>query len=198
MDKLGKLIFKQLTDDDIPAIEEFCNKCSNLGYENNSSITAMKLHFAVFFAAFDKNKIVSLAGIHKFPEINDRAWRCLFRGAQLPGYTPEWSMNIFKSGIHFSQFLYQQIKYVNNPAAEFYITTNIDNPKAGASSRLHKTMMPRLASQGYLELTAPSINLYNTKQSLWKVNVLNYMTARERWLAVDNCIDQTRADSFQA
>jgi hypothetical protein len=198
MDRPGKLIFKQLTNIDIPAIQEFCEKCSELGYENNASLTAMKFSSAVFFAAFDEDKIISLAGIHKLPEINNRAWRCLFRGAQLPGYTPQWSMDIFKSGIHFSQFLYQQIKYVNDLDAEFYITTNIDNPKAGASSRLHKTMMPRLASQGYLELTMPSINLYNTEQSLWKVNVLNYMTARERWLAGDNYIDQTRADSFQA
>ena len=198
MDRPGKLIFKQLTNYDIPAIEEFCSKCLDLGYENNASLTAMKFNSAVFFAAFDNKKIASLAGIHKLPEINDHAWRCLFRGAHLPGYTPKWSMDIFKSGIHFSQFLYQQINYVKDPNAEFYITTNLDNPKAGASSRLHKTMMPRLAKHGYLKLIAPSITLFNTNQSLWQVNVFNYMTARERWLADDNYTDQIKADSFQA
>lgn len=185
MDRPGNLTFKELTANDISAIETFCTKCAKLGYENNSSLTAMKFSTAVFFGAFDNNTIVSLAGVHKLPEVNDRAWRCLFRGAQLPGYTPQWSMDIFKSGIHFSQFLYQQIKYVQNidPNAEFYISTNVDNPKAASSSRLHKVMMPRLARKKYWDLINPSIMLYNTEQSLWKVNVSNYMEAREHWLS---------------
>lgn len=185
MDRPGKLLFKQLTSADTSAVEEFCKQCASLGYENNASLSAMKFSSATFFGAFDQDKIVSLAGVHPLPEINERAWRCLFRGAQLPGYTPQWSMDIFKSGIHFSQFLYQQIKYVQtlDSAAEFYISTNVNNPKAGSSSRLHKTMMPRLAKQGYWDLVSPSIVLFNTEQSLWKVNVSNYMEARERWLS---------------
>lgn len=191
MDRPGKLIFKQLSISDTAAVEEFCKECSELGYENNASLSAMKFSSAIFFGAFDQNRIISLAGVHKLPEINDRAWRCLFRGAQLPGYTPQWSMDIFNSGIHFSQFLYQQIQHVQSidPNAEFYISTNINNPKAGSSSRLHKTMMPRLAKQGYWELTNPNILLFNTEQSLWKVKVLNYMKARELWLNSYNYTD---------
>lgn len=191
MDRLGKLTFKLLTITDIPAVEQFCKECLLLGYENNSSLEAMKFHSATFFAAYDQERIVSLAGVHPLPEVNEHAWRCLFRGAQLPGYTPQWSMNIFKSGIHFSQFLYRQIKYVESidPNAEYYISTNIDNPKAGSSSRLHKTMMPRLSKQGYWDLVNPDIELYYTRQSLWKVNVSNYMTSREHWLSDESYKD---------
>ena len=184
MEQRGKTTFKLLTNEDIPAIESFCKECEKLGYENNSSLNKMKFDTATFFGAYENHVLFSLAGVHKFPEINEHAYRCLFRGAQLPNYTPMWSMNIFNSGIHFSQFLYMQIKHVQefDELSEFYITTNINNSKAGKSNRLHKTMMPRLSKQGYWDLVNPNIVLFNTEQSLWKVNVNYYMQAREIWL----------------
>lgn len=184
LDRPGKTIFKQLSDKDIIQIEQFCIECEKLGYENNKSLSAMKFNEATFFGAFDNNKLFSLAGVHKLPEVNEHAYRCLFRGAQLPGYTPRWSMDIFKSGIQFSQFIYMQIKYIQqfDNLAEFYITTNINNPKAGASSRLHNIMMPRLEKKGYWDLVNPNITLFNTEQSLWKINVTKYMEARGLWL----------------
>ena len=190
----GKI--KLLAQSDLPALQIFCDTCAELGWDNNKDFDAMKLNQTVmpngqFFIAIDGDTIYSVAGVQKLPQINDRAWRCLLRGAQLPGYTPAWSMDIFKSGIHFAYFLYEQIKFVqqHDCHAEFYITTNLDNPKAGASSRLHKTMMPRLSKQGYIDLINPDIRLYHTQQSLWQVNVSNYMAARERWQAGENCID---------
>lgn len=184
MDRPGKTIFKKLDNTDLPQIEKFCVECKNLGYENNSSLELMKFNNAVFFGAFLDDKLFSLAGLHKFPEINEYAYRCLFRGAQLPGYTPEWSMDIFNSGIHFSQFIYMQIKHVQefDSNAEFYITTNIDNKNAGASSRLHKIMMPRLAKKGYWDLYNDNILLYNVQQSVWRINVDKYMSDRDKWI----------------
>lgn len=191
MEQPGKTIFKLLTQEDIPQIEIFCKECEQLGYENNSSLQTMKFEKATFFGAFDGEKLFSLAGVEHFPIINEHAYRCLFRGAQLPKYTPKWSMNIFESGIHFSQFLYMQIKFIQqiDINSEFYITTNINNLKAGKSNRLHKTMMPRLSKKGYVDLINPNIIIYNTEQSLWKVNIINYMKARENWLSTYNYID---------
>lgn len=184
-DQLGKLKFKQLTSADIPSIEEFCLQCEQLGYKNNSSLHAMKFHSATFFGAFDTNKLVSLAGVHHLPEVHNNAWRCLFRGAQLPGYTPTWSMDIFKSGIHFGYFLYFQIQHVlkNSPDAEFFISTNVDNPDAGDSSRLNKNMMPRLVKKGYCSLYEENLTLYSTQQNLWKINIENYLNARAQRIA---------------
>ena len=187
----GKLTFRQLTDSDTPAVQEFCTRCRELGYENNSSLTAMKFFTAEFFGAFDEDKIVSLAGVHKLPEVNTHAWRCLFRGAQLPGYTPQWSMDIFKSGIHFSQFLYRQIVYVQafDPQAEFYISTNVHSNTGAKSSRLNNIMMPRIAKMDIWTLEQENFMLYNVKQNLWKINVVQYMAARERWLIGENYKD---------
>jgi hypothetical protein len=191
-DRPGKLIYKKLTDYDIPYIEEFCEKCKNLGYENNTSLEKIKFFNAVFFGAYDDKKLISIAGVHRIPEISHNAWRCLFRGAQLPGYTPEWSLNIFKSGIHFSQFIYQQIIYVQSlePSPEFYISTNVNNIKAGSSSRLNKTMMPRLEKLGYVSLSHPNFILYNTLQNVWKLNIVKYMEDRAQWINSYNYTDQ--------
>ena len=190
MDRPGKLTFKILTYDDISDIETFCKECENLGYMNNVSLKTMKFDQAIFFGAYDGTRIVSLAGVHKLPEINEHAYRCLFRGAQLPTYTPVWSMNIFDSGIHFSQFIYMQIIYVLefDKDAEFYISTNINKSSAGKSYKMHKIMMPRLAKQGYWDLIDSNIMLFNTEQSLWKINVQYYMEAREIWLKSQNYI----------
>jgi hypothetical protein len=184
----GKIPFnvRPLRSSDLEELQTFCDECGNLGYNNNKDFSSMKLEqmkmpYGQFFVAETADgKIFSVAGVHRLPEVHPKAWRCLFRGAQLPGYTPSFSLDIFKSGIHFSQFLYLQIKFVQSleTDSEFYITTNIDNPNAGASSRMDKVMMPRIAERGYWTLEDNNFLLFNTMQSLWKVNVEKYMTDR--------------------
>jgi hypothetical protein len=183
-------VVRLLTDNDLPQLKEFCDQCGLLGLENNKNFTAIKLSemtmpYGQFFIATNDDKIFSLAGIHKLPEVGPSAYRCLFRGAQLPGYTPQWSMDIFKSGIHFSYFLYAQIKFIQDidPLAEFYISTNVDNPSAGSSSKLDKFMMPRLAKKGYCSLYQSNVTLYSTQQNIWKINVDNYLHARNQTFA---------------
>jgi hypothetical protein len=191
MEQPGKLTFRLYKEADKTALEEFCHECALLGYENNASLKAMKLDQAYFFIALDGNKIISVAGVHKLPEVNEHAWRCLFRGAQLHGYTPQWSLDIFKSGIHFSQFLYRQIKLVQDidPQAEFYVSTNVKSNTGAKSSRLNDVMMPRIAKRGIWKLHLENFELYHVPQNLWKVNVAVYMGLRERWLSGESYTD---------
>jgi len=195
MEKLGRQ-FRKLEEKDIPSLQEFCDTCKDLGYVNNQSFEAIKLDkmvmpYGQFFVGVDDDKIFTIAGVHRLPEVNDRAWRCLFRGAQLPGYTPAWSMDIFKSGIHFSQFLYQQIKFVQelDPDADFYVSTNVHSTVGAKSSRMNDVMMPRIAKRGIWTLALENFMLYNVPQNLWKINVQQYMEARERWLSGESCRD---------
>lgn len=185
-----------LNSQDLPALEQFCNKCKELGLDNNKDFQSIKLDkmsmpYGQFFVAVEDDTIFSLAGVHRLDEFGPHAWRCLFRGAQLPGYTPAWSMDIFNSGIHFSYFLYSQIKFIQqvDPNAEFFISTNVDNPSAGSSSRLDKIMMPRLAKKGYWSLYKSNYNLYSTNQNIWKVDIARYMECRDLWLSSENCTD---------
>lgn len=189
MESLGRH-FKKLEHSDLPALQQFCDECNRLDYVNNKSFSAIKLDkmimpYGQFFIGIEDSKIFTIAGVHRLPEVNNNAWRCLFRGAQLPGYTPAWSLDIFKSGIHFSQLLYMQIKFVQeiDAKAEFYISTNIHSDVGAKSSRMNNVMMPHIAKRGIWNLELENFILYNVPQNLWKVNVANYMEARERWLS---------------
>ena len=191
MERLGNLTFRPLVDSDFPALSIFCTECEKLGYENNKSFESikldkMKMPYGQFFIGLDQDKIITFAGVHHLPELGNNAWRCLFRGAQLPGYTPTWSVNIFKSWIHLSHLMYYQIKLVQqiDPNADFYISTNVDKKKAGVSSRLDKTIMPKLVKQGIFTLHSKDTILYNTLQNIWKLNTETYL--RERNLYIEN------------
>ena len=180
---------KLLEDSDAPSLHEFCTACKDLGYKNNESFQAikldkMKLPYGQFFIGLDKNKIFTLAGIHHLPELHPHAWRCLFRGAQLPGYTPEWSTNPFKSIIHISHLLYYQILLIKeiDPNAEFYISTNVNNDTGAKSFRMNKTIMPKIEKMGICNLHSKNIDLFNVRQNIWKIDVNEYIRQRSLYL----------------
>ena len=61
-----------------------------------------------------KDIIFNLAGVHHLPEVSPNAWRCLFRGAQLPGYAVSKgiSKNMFKTGYQLAYVLPMQIEFI--------------------------------------------------------------------------------------
>ena len=89
-----ELELRLLQESDHAKLLDFCNSCKKLGWDNNESFQAIKLDkmsmpHGQFFIGYDHSKdiIWNLAGVHRFPEVGEDAWRCLFRGAQLPGYS---------------------------------------------------------------------------------------------------------------
>lgn len=183
--------FRFATKDDESLVEIFC-KSQN--FSNNTSLKKMKwewvLEEGAWTVATHKDKIVSIAGIHELPEVSPDAYRCLFRGAQLPGYTLGTGRDIFKTGIQLSQLLNLQINWAleQNLNAELYISTNI-NDDGGKSKRMNNTMMPLLARRGIWKLEQ-SMMLFNVPQRLWRINVLKYMEERNLSLGNDNCTHQ--------
>jgi hypothetical protein len=183
MEKLGKLKFRFATIEDTHLVEQFC-KSQN--FSNNTSLKKMKwewcLDVGAWTIALDEDKIISIAGIHPLPEVNSDSYRCLFRGAQLPGYTLGTGRDIFKTGIQLRYLLNYQIDWAieKNINAELYISTNI-NDDGGKSQRMNNIMMPLLAKRGIWELDR-QIELYNVPQNLWRIDVLTYMEERSRSL----------------
>lgn len=182
------LIARELLDSDTPQLIEFCKECEKLGWENNKDLNSIKLDkmqmpYGKFFVAVDKEKIVSIAGVHKFPEVNDNSYRCLFRGAQLPKYSPKFSMNLFMSGVQFTYLLYQQIMLVQSidPHAEFYITTNLTKSTGGKSSGMNDVIMPRQERLGIWELHDTKV-IYGIEQNIWRINVPEYLAQREKFI----------------
>ena len=125
---------KIITDDLIPQLEVFCKEAEKLGYENNSSLKAMKYDWCKergeYFCAIKNGKIVAVAGCHPLPEVNENAWRILFRGCELPQNDSfrglgkgDWN------SITQREVIPKFIEYC--PSNELYLTTNIhhEHPK---------------------------------------------------------------------
>ena len=176
------IIFKKLANEDYDLLKTFCERCYHLGYDNNISFEAMKLelmnwpHGQFFFAA-NGDTMFSVAGVHVLPEVNNTAYRCLFRGAGLPGY--HTGRSVLRSSYQFIYLLNMQIDFVQNinPDAEFYLTTNIDGNK-GKSKKMNDIFCPKLARYGVVELIDDNFYLNYTTQSLWKINVSKYKEFR--------------------
>lgn len=182
MEKLGKLQFRKLSIDDTDLVLKFC-KSQN--YTNNISLNTMKWEWCPYWCgAIDNEKLVSIAGAHPLPEVSENAFRLLFRGAQLPGYTLGFSKDVFKTGIQLTYLLPLQISWVKtlNKNAELYISTNI-TPGAGKSKRINDIMMPHLAKRGIWHLEHTMI-LFNVSQNLWRINIERYMEERNRSLNI--------------
>ena len=121
MVKLGKITFRELLDSDLNKLQIFCDECKSLGYNNNASfdsikLAKMKMPYGKYFIGIDdsKDKIFNLAGVHHLPEVSNNAWRCLFRGAQVPGYNLSKGLtkNIFLTGYQLSYILPLQINFI--------------------------------------------------------------------------------------
>lgn len=172
-----------LEPSDYEKLRAFCDTCKKLGFTNNQSFDSMKidktvLPYGQYFIGVDTDtdKIFTVSGVHKFPEMNENSWRCNFRGAQLPGYN-SFSKNPFNNQIHFAYLMYHQIVLIKsiNPNAEFYVTTNI---MGGVDShRMNSIFMPLVADMGIWELVETK-EIYNTMQNVWKINVDEYLRQR--------------------
>lgn len=183
-----KLILRIATENDIDLIKKFCDECKELGFLNNQSLKSIKWDWiqsvGKYYIGIDLqlNKIFTIAGYHPLPEIDNHSWRILFRGAQLPGYAfKAFSKNQLKTSLHFAHILYYQINDILTLDAEakIYMSTNvIDNKDAPKSARLNRSTTPILEAQGLITLEVKDVELYYTRQNLWRINVEEYMRQR--------------------
>lgn len=173
------LSVRPLTEEDNSLLDQFCLTCGNLGLENNKDFRAIKLDkmtmpYGQYFIGYDSNtnSIWNLAGVHQLPELGSNVWRCLFRGAQLPGYALGVGKEFLKISYHWRFFLPLQIQFIKHqhPDAQFVVSTNISNSSAGKSDRLDKKIMPQLLDRGIVSLFKADFELYNTRQNIWLVN----------------------------
>lgn len=192
------LEIRLLQDNDLEKLQIFCDKCKSLGWYNNESFSAIKLDkmsmpYGQFFIGYDhdNNSIWNLAGVHQFSELGNNAWRCLFRGAQLPGYSLSnaFTKDVYKNGFHLSYFLPLQIKFIQSlfPDSEFYMTSNDKTNKDffASSQKLDSVIMPYLSKRGIFTRTHQHFMLYGTSQSVWKVNIDSYFEERKKSLGID-------------
>ncbi len=164
-----------------PKLRSFCQKAEALGYENNSSLDAMKYDWCKeigkWLCAIDNDEIVAVAGSHPLPEVSKNAWRILFRGCELPNKNSHKGLSKYNwYSITWREFIPHFINL--HPHKELYITTNIENEHSnGKASRNHK-LMGLLAKQNILHKYA-DMSIYYTEQTVWKLNIEKYSLHRK-------------------
>ena len=173
---------EKIQDKHLNMLQEFCEECKKLGYVNNSSLHSMKLlwckNIGEYWCGIKDNKIIAVAGAHPLHEVAEDAWRILFRGCELPHTDTfrglgkgDWN------SLTQREFIPIMIKYI--PSDNLYLTTNIDNEHSNGKSQRNHRLMGLLAKQGILEDNG-EIELYNTRQQLWRLNIDEYIRRRER------------------
>ena len=185
------MIITTITDDLIPALEVFCFKAKQLKYENNSSLKAMKFDWCKehgeYFCAIRDGFIVAVAGCHPLPEVDDCAWRILFRGCELP------NKDVFKgmgkgdwNSITQREIIPRFIEWC--PTDQLYITTNTYHEHSNGKAARNHRLMGLLAKQKILDKHSEMM-LYYTEQTVWKLNIQEY--TRRRNLLEGNYVVQS-------
>lgn len=171
-----------IQDKHLDMLQDFCNKCKKLGYENNSSFRAMKLLWCKtqgeYWCAVKDREIIAVAGCHPLPEVGPDAWRIMFRGCELP-HTDNFK-GLGKgdwNSLTQREFIPLMIKHI--PSNELYITTNTKHDHSNGKAARNHRLMGLLAKQKILD-NYGDIMLYYTEQTLWRLNIEEYLKRRER------------------
>jgi hypothetical protein len=141
-----------------------------------------------FFLTFDTDGLIAVSGCHPLPEVGTTTWRLLFRGVNLKN-------NIFnivsKSHMTSTGFFYHVLPQIEWARAhggdQFVITTNWANPEIPSMEKSHR-IFKLLERQGLVTCLIEKINLFNTDQTVWQLNVDKYTELRTEF-AVRNNID---------
>lgn len=176
---------KELTPEMDLCLQNFCKKCEELGYMNNT-FSAMKYEWlrqqggiwhCVSYGGLEAGygDILSLAGCHPLPEVNDNAWRVMFRGVQLPGHYGFGLSKYHMNALTWRHILPKQLEFIGEDK-EIYITTNMTNDASGKMNKTHR-LFQRLKVLGMVEHHR-DMELYFTRQSVWKLNREMYMEVR--------------------
>jgi len=174
------MIITTIKDEHIPKLETFCASAKKLGYENNSSLKAMKFDWCKqngeFFCAIDNDKIIAVAGCHPLPEVGPNAWRIMFRGCELP------QTDTFKglgkgdwNSITQREMIPLFIDWC--PSDQIYITTNTHHEHSNGKAARNHRLMGLLAKQKILDKHSEMV-LYYTEQTVWKLNIKEYTRRR--------------------
>ena len=160
------------------SVREYISKCRSLGFENNSSLQAMKwdwcLENGAWYGTSYNRQLVSVSGVHQFED----GYRGLFRGAQLETRPVKALTRYQMQSYCISEQLPQQIEFAGGRA--LYITTNVSNDASGRMNRIHRSFSV-MAQGGMVEYMGDA-EIFYTQQSVWRLNVDRYFEIRKRIL----------------
>ena len=169
------------TEDQREALDLFCEKCGKERIVNNSSYERIKIvdlkgKKGMYWVCYDSGNIVSGAGAQVIRIHGMYFVRALYRAASLISHRG-WFTGLNKyhfNSIPFSLILPHCIKWrnINHRSLDIIITANVDFKKHSTSNtdRLFHILQRRGLVSKMRE-----IQLYNVKQSCWKLHTDLYM-----------------------
>jgi hypothetical protein len=176
---MEKLSVSDLYSVDQQALEIFFDECKRLGYVNNISHETIKTEFVkerfgnIWFLSKD-NRIISMAGCHRFDEISTSAFRILYRGCDLPGTDVKKTLSRSQfNAACFRELVPYQLAWITSKGYdknEAYLTVNMGN-------RNHRAMC-LIEKQGFLERIG-DMEIFYTEQTVWKFNTAHYESVRQ-------------------
>ena len=173
----------------------FCQMCAKLGYINNTDFTKMKLDWCLetggqFYLTYINNKLNAISGCHPLPEVGPTTYRMLFRGVNLDGNALQIVSKTHMNSVAFLLHIPRQIEWAKQHGADqFVITTNWVNPEIKSMEGSHR-VMKLLERQGLVDCLIDKIELFYTTQTVWKINVKNYLEARTEFIKRHNIRDE--------
>lgn len=162
------------------ALQRFFDRCSELGHENNTSHESIKTEFVqerqgnIWFLQLGR-EIISMAGCHRFDEIDPGSYRILYRGCNLAGLDPFTGL----SSAHFNSACYRelvpcQLAWIQQQGFDInntFVTVNRDNPNHRSMQLLERKKILTYYGERYV---------FYTNQSVWQFNPAAYYTARSK------------------
>lgn len=184
------------TNDRMLDLIAFSSMCREEGYKNNETIDKVKLGWCLknggqFLLTYLDDVLVSVSGCHPLPEVDDKTFRILFRGATLP-YAQNYLGIMNKHHMNSIPFFYHVPMHVEwakkQGATQFAISTNWENPNIPSMEKSHRAFQV-LERRELVTCLVDEIELFNTKQTLWKLNLEKYFTIREEYKQRNNLED---------
>ena len=183
----NKIITKQYSPIYHAALKKFCIDCEAAGYQNNS-INTIKLEWCLaeqgqFFISLLNDEIISVSGCHPLTEINKTYYRILFRGATLPRYQ---NINKVVSKTHMNSipFFYHvpyQIEWgLTQGYDTFVVSTNCYNSVVPSMNKSHN-IFKSLEKQKIVTCLIEKTKLFYVDQTVWRLNIDNYLIARNNF-----------------
>lgn len=166
-------------------LEKFCDECRELGYNNNSSLTAMKFNgmydlgeIATFFGVVVNGEVAAIAGSHS---LGSEELRCGFRGSALPRFQGiiKGLSKTYMTNLTWAPLMTESIlDGLERGYKNFFITTS--HTAHDASGKMHRThrAMQLLSKQGILDFFKIE-TYYNVPQTVWKFNLHRFFKSME-------------------
>ena len=170
---------------DHPLLPQFCKDCHDRGFENNNTISKLKMdHYEVsaFFGLIHNNRIKCFGGVHNFDYDDNRYYRIGFRGVSLyddsfrPTPSKDWMRVSLNSGVLLPLQMIWTHKHFGKDA-KCIITSNSENKSKESAGKSHQ--VDRLAKMGKLfygaELLHKDIEYAYTIQNVWLLDLRKMM-----------------------